>query len=127
MRLKNFSIDKSFLTSVTTHKVVYTRNNNELTKKDLFDTLKEKNIMKITGTEDHPVFDKLRNELGEKGYISIERGWWNGDRVLKPFKLNNKIFRKDERFPCAGAQGLELIIERQRELMSKLMSKYIDK
>jgi hypothetical protein len=40
------------------------------------------------GNEDHPEFAKLREKLGSEGYISIERGWWNGDRVLKPFYLN---------------------------------------
>jgi hypothetical protein len=54
-------------------------------------------------SEDHPEFTKLREQLGKEGYITIERGWWNGDRVVKPFTLNNKKFRKGDKFPCAAA------------------------
>lgn len=61
------------------------------------------NTVKTTSTIDHPEFTKLRNELGDLGYITIQRSWWNGDKVVKPFKLNGMIFRKGETFPCAAA------------------------
>ena len=45
----------------------------------------------------------MRNQLEELGYIKTERGWWNGDRVLKSFKLNEWTMRKGHKFPCAAA------------------------
>ena len=60
------------------------------------------------GTKDHPEFTKLRNRLCKLGYISIELTWCNGDKVLKPFKLNKLDFKKGEQFPCAGALGTRM-------------------
>jgi hypothetical protein len=60
------------------------------------------------GTKDHPEFTKLRNRLCKLGYIQIESSYWNGDRVLKPFKLNELTFKKGESFPCACALGIKL-------------------
>ena len=60
------------------------------------------------GTKDHPEFTKLRNRLCKLGYISIEIMWWNGDKVLKPFKLNELTFKKGEQFSCASAIGTQL-------------------
>lgn len=56
-----------------------------------------------TSNVDHPSFDALRTYLGNVGLIKIERGWWNGDRVVEPFILNDKEFEVGERFPSAGA------------------------
>jgi hypothetical protein len=52
---------------------------------------------------DHPSFTATREWLGANGYIKIERGWWNGDRVIEPFYLNGKLFEEGESFPCASA------------------------
>lgn len=60
------------------------------------------------GTKDHPEFTKLRNRLCKLGYISIELMWCNGDKVLKPFKLNKLDFKKGEQFPCAVALGIRM-------------------
>lgn len=99
--MKEFTIDINYCTTVTKHKVF-----------DIYKTDEEKLIARLkygtdkgssTWSEDHPEFAKLRNQLGEEGYIHIERGWWNGDRVLKPFQLNEKKFKKGDRFSSAGA------------------------
>ena len=55
------------------------------------------------GIEDHPEFDRLRHQLGDEGYIRIERLWWNGDRVLRSFYLNDCLFNQGDQFPCASA------------------------
>lgn len=56
-------------------------------------------------TEDHPAFSNLREYLGREGFIKIERSWWNGDRVLKPFYLNGLLFNKGDQFASASAQS----------------------
>ena len=56
-----------------------------------------------TSSDDHPEFKKLRNQLEQDGFIKTERSWWNGDRVLKIFKLNGYEFRIGEQFPCGAA------------------------
>lgn len=53
--------------------------------------------------DDHPEFKLLREQLGQDGYIKIERSWWNGDQVTKPFTLNGKKFKTGDRFPCGAA------------------------
>jgi hypothetical protein len=57
-------------------------------------------------SQDHPAFTQLRERLNEEGYIEIQRGWWNGDRVTKPFYLNNMYFDIGEQFSCAPALGV---------------------
>lgn len=64
-------------------------------------------------TKDHEEFTKLRETLGKLGYIKIERGWWNGDRVIKPFKLNGWIFKRGHKFPSAAALKNGIICARQ--------------
>ena len=57
-------------------------------------------------TQDHPAFAELRERLSKEGYIEIQRGWSNGDRVTKPFYLNNIYFDVGEQFCCAPALGV---------------------
>ena len=64
---------------------------------------------------DHPSFAALREHLGAKGYIEIERKWWNGDRVLKPFKLNTYDFMPDDQFSSAGAMGVSFRVKQKYE------------
>ena len=59
--------------------------------------------MGVTHSQDHPSFTEIRELLGRKGYIHIERGWSNGDRVLRPFYLNRMLFDIGDKFCCAGA------------------------
>jgi hypothetical protein len=54
---------------------------------------------------DHPSFAALREHLGARGYIEIQRGWWNGDRVTKRFKLNGHQFEVGEQFGSGSATG----------------------
>ena len=55
------------------------------------------------GNKDHDEFTKLREQLGTEGYITIERNWSNGDRVVKQFYLNDVKFKKNDKFCCAAA------------------------
>ena len=64
------------------------------------------------GTIDHPEFTKLRDMLQQQGYISTERSWINGDKVLKPFSLNTLKFKIGEQFPCAAALDVLLSIKK---------------
>ncbi len=57
---------------------------------------------------DHPSFAALRKHLAVQGLISIELRWHNGDEVLEPFSLNDKVFVKGEEFPCASALGFTI-------------------
>jgi predicted DNA-binding antitoxin AbrB/MazE fold protein len=41
------------------------------------------------------------------GYILMETSYWNGDIVLKPFKLNKVNFKKGEQFACADAINIK--------------------
>ena len=104
MMLKQFTIDEQFICDVivrTEFDLVKDRNNP--TYDDLIKILKGYDKMTSTSNKDHDEFTKLREELGRLGYIEIQRGWWNGDRVLKSFKLNEWTFRKGYKFPSAAA------------------------
>jgi hypothetical protein len=104
MKLKQFQIDEKFLCSVTVKKemtFVIEEGNPLLSYNE---SLKPgNNVVTSTSFEDHPEFTKLRNLLEEQGYILTQRGWWNGDIVLKSFSLNGYTFRKHDKFPCASA------------------------
>ena len=58
-----------------------------------------------TGSVDHPAFAALRKHLGALEYIEIQTMWNNGDRVLKPFYLNDRFFDEGDQFSCASAMG----------------------
>lgn len=75
----------------------------ELTHEQLIKVIKGEDKIGMTSSEDHPDFAELREMLGNQGYISIQRGWWNGDRVTKAFTLNGKRFKKGDSFPCGAA------------------------
>lgn len=57
------------------------------------------------GIMDHPSFTNARKWLEREGYIKAEWNWSNGDRVLKPFYINDYLFEEGEQFPCASALG----------------------
>lgn len=80
----------------------------KLTDDELIMLSKGHNISRQIWSEDHPEFTKLREQLGAEGYIKIERGWSNGDRVLKPFVLNTKQFKVGDQFSSAGAMKWDL-------------------
>jgi len=62
----------------------------------------------ISKAVDHPAFAALREHLGREGFIEIERGWWNGDRVIKPFYLNDVFFDTGKKFVSADAMKYTL-------------------
>lgn len=57
----------------------------------------------ISKAVDHPAFAALREHLGRNGFVEIQRGWINGDRVIKPFYLNEVYFEVGEKFVSACA------------------------
>jgi hypothetical protein len=107
----NFTIDESFITDVHVSKQwgMYDHIHvDDLTPEQLFTILKGEDRYGTSTSIDHPEFTKLRNELEEKGYIRTQRNWWNGDTVLKSFTLNGWKFKKNHRFPCAGAMRISI-------------------
>lgn len=104
MSLDSFTLDDQYIVDQIvreTHNPYAGRD--DLTDEELLKAIAGRGIYTITSNRDHPEFSKLRELLGERGYISIERGWWNGDRVLKPFLLNGVEFKQGGKFPCAAA------------------------
>lgn len=107
--LKEFFIDPQYLTDVRTDTVITTLENPaNPTPDDLIKILKGTHVIHIYGNKDHDEFTRLRNQLEQLGYIKTERSWWNGDCVLKSFKLNGWIIRKGAKFPCAAALGISI-------------------
>lgn len=84
-----------------------------VTNEDLVEVLKGKGNCAIGGSDDSKEFKALRNRLEELGYINIQRGWWNGDRVLKTFFLNGVRFDPDDQFPSGAAMKLHLQFTRK--------------
>ncbi len=101
-----FEIDECYLTSINIKKEwsIYA-GLKELTDDQLVKVLKGEDRCCTIRSGDHPEFAKLREQLGVDGYIKIQRGWWNGDEVIKPFTLNGAKFKKGEQFPCASAMS----------------------
>ncbi len=85
-----YTIDEEFLTSVVVAYKYVTESGNK---------------RGTHSTTDHPAFTALREHLGAKGYIEIQRSWWNGDRVLKRFTLNTYAFEPGDQFSSASAMG----------------------
>ena len=108
--MREFFIPEEYLTDVSDNYIKYKYDTTkELTHEQLVDILVNGNIQyRSFGTKDHPEFTKLRDELEKLGYIKTFRSSSNGDRVLKPFKLNGKGFKKNETFYCACAIKLHL-------------------
>ena len=109
-----FEIDESFVHSETIIKYVSTLENpDNPTPDDLIKIIKGTHRWSSTGSEDHPEYAKLRNELEAKGFIKTERSMWNGDRVLKEFTLNNVTFNPHETFYSAAAMEWTLKSKRK--------------
>ena len=105
--LKNFKIDEQHLCdeSVKVYKE-HLENRANPTAEDMIKILKGTDRSMISmSTQDHPVFADLRNQLEIMGYITVVRNSWNGDRVIRGFKLNGWTFSKGQKFPCASALG----------------------
>ena len=97
IRIPKFRLAKKYVTSVVERKKI---------KIQLPDGTTQKGTSQ--GSIDHPEFTKLREKLGREGYIEIERDWWNGDRVLKPFVFNKLTFKVGEKFGCAAYLSVRL-------------------
>jgi hypothetical protein len=108
----DFTLDPKYFTSVTIHKEwnTYTRDGRVPTDDELLLILQGKGNYSMGSSIDHPEFTKLREQLGELGYISIERGWWNGDIVKKPFTLNGLKFKPGAQFSSACAMGIHFTV-----------------
>ena len=112
--LRQFTIDEQFICDVivrTEHDFIKDRNNP--TDEDLINILKGYDKSFTTSSKDHDEFTKLRDQLEELGYIETQRRWWNGDRVIKGFKLNEWTFKKGEKFPCATAMNNSIYCARK--------------
>ena len=113
--LKQFTIDEQYIVDVTVRtETDMIKDRNNLTNDDLIKIIKGWDKMVSISNKDHDEFTKLREQLGKLGYISIERGWWNGDRILKSFKLNEWVMKKGHKFPCAAAMSVSIKCARQR-------------
>lgn len=112
--LKQFTIKDEYICDVTVRREYdYIKDRNNLTHEDLIKILKGQDRSYSISHKDHDEFTNLRNQLEEQGYIKTERSWWNGDRVLKSFKLNEWTFRKGHKFPCAAAMRVSIDCARQ--------------
>ena len=108
----DFTIDPEYLTSVNIKEEwnTYTLHGREPTAEELLLILQGKGNCSSTSSADHPEFARLREQLGADGYISIQRGWWNGDTVEKPFTLNGRKFKIGAQFSSGSAMGTHLIV-----------------
>ncbi len=108
--MNKFYIDINYVVSIIDRKTYYvTKKDSESEEDFLIRKLKNPEpIMTSTGSKDHPEFAKLRGKLEELGFIKIERSYWNGDRVLKVFYLNDVKFSKGCKFCCAAAMKWDL-------------------
>ncbi len=111
---KQFNIDEQFICDVTVRtEYDQIKDRNNPTNEDLIKILKGWDISVSISNKDHDEFTKLRNQLEQEGYIKTERGWSNGDRVLKPFKMNEWKFHKGHKFPCAAAMSNSIACARK--------------
>lgn len=99
---KSFRIKQEYLTDVPTNNHVRLEMNDG--------TIIEGNAF---SNIDHPKFTELRNKLENLGFIRTERMFWNGDRVLKPFKLNGVAFKPGDQFSCASALRIRFTVAKK--------------
>jgi hypothetical protein len=102
--LKQFYLDETLEWHISTHRKWNSYLSKEVvTDEDLVEVIKGHGECSMTGSDDGPEFKALRNQLEELGYIKCQRSWWNGDRVVKPFRLNGLKFKKDTQFSSGAA------------------------
>ena len=113
----NFTLDESTNFNVVNRKVhSYLENPENPTADDLIKIIKGVHQSITYSNEDSPEFTALRNQLETEGYIKCQRGWSNGDRVLKPFTLNGIEFKINDKFFCGSAMQWHLEWERAKSL-----------
>ena len=104
--IKEFTIDPAHCTGVSIRReYTFAKPFGEATDEDLLRALKSSGDSYSISNQDHPEFTALRDRLEAEGYIHTERQWWNGDRVVKRFRLNGVIFDVGEQFPCSDAMS----------------------
>lgn len=109
MKLKNFEIAEEYICDVTVRtEYDFVKDRKNPTNEDLIKILKGWDKGCTISNKDHDEFTKLRDQLEQEGYIQTQRSWWNGDVVLKSFKINGWTFRKHHRFPCAAAMSVSI-------------------
>ncbi len=111
MIMEEFSIDPAYLTEVSDHREWGAYDHiptDQLTAEQFVKILKGLDRCSSTSNLDHPEFAALRDRLEAEGFIECQRQWWNGDRVLRPFRLNGAEFEPGEQFPCGVAMRLHL-------------------
>lgn len=110
----NFEIDPAYLTDVMVTKTHRPHaNKGTVTPDELIEVLSHNSTVTSTCSQDHPQFTQLREHLESTGYITCERRWWNGDRVLRAFAVNGHEFDVNDSFPCACVLGIQIQV-RQR-------------
>jgi hypothetical protein len=103
-RKMHFTIPEEYITDVqVVQEYDYIRDRDNPTHEELIKALLGHDKSVTTYSKDHDEFTKLRDQLEAEGYIKTQRGWWNGDVVLKPFYLNGWRFKRNHKFPCAAA------------------------
>jgi len=109
MKNRKFEIDPQHLTSINVREEYYKyADAKNPTQEEIIETLMGHNKIATLSTADHPAFAELREKLQELGHIEIQRHWWNGDKVLKPFKLNGYQFSKGQQFASASALAIQM-------------------
>jgi len=107
--LKEFYLDESLEWNIVHHTEYNMYLDKDIvTPEDLIEIIKGKGMCSTTNGVDGPEFKDLRNRLEADGYIKCQRGWWNGDRVLKPFVLNGLKFKKNQQFSSGLAMKVHL-------------------
>jgi hypothetical protein len=107
--LKQFYLDESLDWEVHIHQQWNSYASKDvITDDDLVELLKGGGYCASFSSDDAPEFKALRNQLEQLGYIECQRRWWNGDRVLRAFRLNGVTFRKHDQFCCGAAMKLHL-------------------
>jgi hypothetical protein len=115
--IMNFELDESLAWDITIRKEWNSYlNKDTVTDEDLIELLKGKGHCSSLTNDDGPEFKALRNQLEAEGYITCQRGWWNGDRVLKLFFLNGVRFDRDDQFSSGAAMKIHLHVARKYAL-----------
>ena len=102
----NFTLDECYMCDIhfkEEYSIFKGKDPDTLSPDELLKILKGEDKIISHSTGDHPEFNRFREQLSEDGYIRIERGWWNGDRVTKPFTLNGVEFEVGDQFSSACA------------------------
>ena len=105
----HFTIPEEYICDVTVRQEYdFIKDRNNITHDDLIKILKGHDRSYSISSKDHDEFTKLRDQLEELGYITTQRNCWNGDRILKPFYVNEWLFKKNHKFPCAAALNVSI-------------------